>query len=508
MPAQLAILLCSIGIVVLFYLNRNEAARTSRGLWVPVVWVWLAGSRPVSMWLGMSAPHDASANVEGSPVEAAIFGVLLAIGVIILGTRAAKTQRYLAVILPVILYSVYCLISVTWSPIPVPALKRWAKDVGDVVMALVICTDTQPIEALRRLYARVGFILFPLSIVLIRYTTLGRAWDNDGNLSNVGISDNKNALGLIVFVISLGALWNVRWLFVNKGEPNRRRRLVAEGILLVSGVALLAMAHSSTSLACFLLGSGLMLTTQMRMFKRRPSRVYGLCVAILLVGALVIIAGGSGGFAGVLGRDSTLTGRTDIWAALIPAASNPVIGTGFESFWNSPNVSIFYQTLTLWHWYKPEHLNEAHNGYLEIYLNLGWIGVCLIALILITGCARACRSFRRNRDLGGLMLSYIITGAIYSVTEAGFRTLNAMWIFVLLAVVTVSGVNAQLFGEETTECLGKGRIRVGNELFKRDEKNGWGWESRENRRDYTGSLWRGDVPRKVRSTHEAYWRSE
>ena len=445
MPAQLALILCGIGVVVLFCLNRVKTVRTSRALWIPVIWLGLAGSRPVSMWFGMTPPTQ-TANIDGSPVDAAVFAVLLAIGLMVLIGRRKKTIRYLAVIGPIIAYSVYCLVSVMWSPVPVPAFKRWLKDLGDMVMVLIICTDAQPMEALGRLYSRIGFILFPFSVVLIRYTTIGRAWNNDGLLTNVGVTTDKNMLGLIVFVISLGVVWNFRRLLVNKGEPNRRQRLLAQGILLAFGIYLLSIAHSSTSLACFLLGSGLVLATHLRAIARRPSRVYALSVAIFCVGGLAILFGGAEGTASTFGRDATFSGRTNIWAAVILAASNPIIGIGFESFWNSANVLIVQRSLALVNWYHPEGLSEAHNGYLEIYVNLGWIGVCFIALILTTGFLRASRVLRRDGELGSLMLAYIITGAIYSVTEAGFRTLNPMWMFLLLAVVSVSGANAGLFG--------------------------------------------------------------
>ena len=102
-------------------------------------------------------------------------------------------------------------------------------------------------------------------------------------------------------------------------------------------------------------------------------------------------------------------------------------------------------------WYHAEGLNEAHDGYLEVYLNLGWIGVCLIVVILLTGYSRACRAFRRNREIGTLILPYIITFMLYNITEAGFRTLGASWIFMLLSVITASGVNAGLVPDETTQ---------------------------------------------------------
>jgi exopolysaccharide production protein ExoQ len=187
-----------------------------------------------------------------------------------------------------------------------------------------------------------------------------------------------------------------------------------------------------------------MLAAHLRAFRRQPSRVHLLCLAMVLVGGGALLSGDTA--ANALGRDSSFSGRTLMWAAMFPAVSNPMIGVGFDSFWTSPNAQIFHDNLDFLHWYHAEQINEAHNGYIEVYLNLGWIGVCLIALILVTGYWRACESFRRDPELGSLTLAYVISGAVYNITEAGFRTLNPMWVFLLLAIVTSNCASAGLFG--------------------------------------------------------------
>jgi exopolysaccharide production protein ExoQ len=133
---------------------------------------------------------------------------------------------------------------------------------------------------------------------------------------------------------------------------------------------------------------------------------------------------------------------------VIPTVPNSIVGAGFESFWISPSAGIFHRKLLALGWYPPlaAALNEAHNGYIEVYLNSGWIGVCLIALILVGGYRRAVKIFHRDPELGSLFLAYISTGAFYSITEAGFRMLSPAWIFLLVAIVSASGVNAGLFG--------------------------------------------------------------
>ena len=108
---------------------------------------------------------------------------------------------------------------------------------------------------------------------------------------NTGVTTNKNLLGVMVLVISLGTLWRVITLLRAKGQPNRGRHLFAQGTLLAFGVVLLQMADSSTSIACFILGGGLILATGMRAIRSRPARVHVLCLVIFLTGGLTLLFG-------------------------------------------------------------------------------------------------------------------------------------------------------------------------------------------------------------------------
>jgi O-antigen ligase len=420
----------------LFYLDRDSTIYTSRALWLPVIWISIIGSRSVSAWFGVS-DAGASSQLDGSPVDAAVYAVLSAAAIAVLVRRSNRTCTLLAANWPILAYFLYCLISTTWSYHPDVSFKRWIKAVGDLAMVLVITTEPRLRDALIRLFSRIGFLLLPTSVLLIKYYwLLGRAFTPDGLSMNTGVTTNKNSLGVTLLVVSLGTLWRVLALVREKTKPNRRRQLLAQGSLLALGILLFKMADSATSTACFLLGSAIILMTNVRAIGSRPARAHLFCLGIVLAGAFIMLFGGQSLATKALGRKSDFSGRTVIWAAVIRAAGNPLIGTGFESFWISPNEMEFERSLV--GWWHPENLNEAHDGYLEVYLELGWVGVSLISLILITGYARAVAMLRQNPSMGGLMLAYIICGAVYSITEAGFRELTVEWIFLLLAVVAAS----------------------------------------------------------------------
>jgi O-antigen ligase len=169
---------------------------------------------------------------------------------------------------------------------------------------------------------------------------------------------------------------------------------------------------------------------------------------ILLAGSTALL-GGNEGITHALGRKSDLTGRTEIWAALLPMAPNPVVGAGFESFWLGPRKTI------IWNAFPGNPLNEAHNGYLEVYLNLGAVGLLLILLILMSGYRRAVAAFRHTPDLGGLMISYVGAATVYNITEAGFRMLNPIWIFLLFAVIAASATVRVAQGVTVPEFPGR-----------------------------------------------------
>lgn len=457
MGFALAFLVFSTGIAGLFYLDRDKSEKVSRALWFPVIWLWIIGSRPVSSWFlalrGGGAPGAGpglDAQLDGSPIDAIVFFFLLAAGLTVMAKRQRKMSALLRVSTPILIYFSYTLASTLWSPFPEVAFKRWTKDLGELAMVIIIVTDGDPLAALRRVFTRVGFILLPFSIMLMRYSDLGRGYDPDGVPMNTGVTTNKNTLGLITFVVSLGAVWGFLHVLLDKKHPDRRRHLIARGTLVLFGLAVLYMAHSATSVACFSLGTMLILATRLPVIRRKPGRIHALVLTMLLGGGAIMLFGGEAAVVGALGRDTTLTGRTEIWSAVIPMCPNRFVGAGFESFWNGYGGNVAGLSKF------QRGINSAHDGYIDVYLNLGWIGVGLIGMLLISGYARASAAFRRNPEIGGLLLAYVATSTIYSITEAGFRILTPTWISLLLAVVAGSGYASGLLGSRKRRPAQKG----------------------------------------------------
>lgn len=433
MPPQIAAVVFALGIWGLFALDRQPKGQTSKALWIPIMWLLIGGSRNVDEWLHLSSPMVQGARyLEGDPVDRAVLATLMALGVIVLLHRQRQVGAVLRASVPVLLFFAYCGLSSLWSDYPDVAFKRWFRGVGDLVMILVILTDQDWVLALKRVLTRVSFLLLPLSVLLIRYyPNLGRGYSVSGEtMFWTGVTTDKNGLGMICLIFGLGNLWYFIEIYQGRKGAQQTRPLIAHGIVVLITLWLLWESNSMTSISCFVLACGLMVATGRWQLARKPAVASFLVLAAIGASAFVLFSGGGGDVLQTMGRNPTLTGRTEVWNVVLPLAQSPLVGTGYESFWLGDRLAkIGEQTSS--------GINEAHNGYLEFYLNLGWVGLTLLALIIGTGFRRVVLAVSRAPALGKLMLAYFVIGPIYNFTEAGFKMQNPVWIFFLLAVMAV-----------------------------------------------------------------------
>lgn len=414
---------------LLFWFDRAPKSGVSKALWIPTIWLFLGSSRNLSEWLQRTGPRSApDVYLEGSPLDRALLSTILALGVIVLLGRKKRVATLLRSNMPILLYFGYCAISALWSDYPDVSFKRWFRAAGDVVMVLVVLSDRDWLMALRRLLSRLGYLLIPLSVLLIRYyPALGRIYSKDGSPAWTGVTTDKNALGMLCLVFGLAALFRVIKIWQGEEGIRKSRPLIAQGILLAMTMYLLHEAHSATALACFILAGGVMVLTSSFRWARKPLYLHFMVWAALTVAVSSLFLGIGSSLIEGLGRNSTLTGRTTIWHYALLEVRNPILGTGFESFWLGPRLLRVSRGIK-------QGVNEAHNGYIEVYLNLGWVGVALLGGVIVSGYRRLVPAVRRQTHIGSLGMAYWMVGVAYNFSEAGFKMMNPVWILFLLSI--------------------------------------------------------------------------
>ena len=97
------------------------------------------------------------------------------------------------------------------------------------------------------------------------------------------------------------------------------------------------------------------------------------------------------------------------------------------------------------------HPNQAHNGYLETYLNLGIIGLVLILAVLVSCYSKACRAIQVNLDWGRFRLGFLVALIIYNWTEAAFKATHPLFFMLYLITLDLPGRGEEEEEEEEDE---------------------------------------------------------
>mgnify|MGYP005838870173 CR=1 FL=1 len=435
MPPSVASLVFTAAIVSLFVWDWRLNGKTSSALAIPALFMFVVASRPVSIWIGgpvWSAANDLS---EGSPLDATFYLVLQLLAAFVLIRRAKKVQVLLRAAWPLLVFLGYCLLSLTWSDFPFVALKRWVKIVGDAMMVLVVATDSSPVTAVKRFIAWPGFVLIPLSVLFIKYyPELGHGYDAwTGAQYFQGVSYNKNGLGVICLYWGIG----YAWILIESLRQWRKNRssIVLTTVFVGICIWLLLLSDSKTSLACFVIAITMLSISKLLYIRTRPVLIHLIVLLMLLVPAAVLFLGVSPSAIEAIGRDSTLTDRTLLWEEIFSLRVNPIVGAGYESFWLGDRLRKLWGVF----WWRP---TQSHNGYIEMYINLGLIGLGLLAAVLYRGYLRTIAAVHRQEVCSGLFLAFIVATIPYNFTEAAYRLQNVPWVFSLLAVVGLPLIEA------------------------------------------------------------------
>lgn len=432
MSSNIATVVYGLFILTLFLLEHDRNSKVSSALWLPVVWLFLGASRSVASWLGgVPSGDEITPYAEGNFLDAIIFAGLLAAGLGVLLARRRRARTFLRANGPLLVLLFYCAASVLWSDYPLISFKRWIKALGDLVMVLVVLTDPEPTGAVKRLLARSGFVLLPLSILLIKYyPNLGRAFSIwTGEAMNTGVASHKNGLGYICLIFGLGSFWYLLEALRGGNRHHAAGPLIAHGAILAMALWLFSIADSATSFGCFLMGSGLMVAMRLRMVAGTPAILHLLVGLLLFIVFYGLILNPGAGLIETAGRDTTLTGRTKMWNDLYQMSVDPWFGVGYESFWFGPRLQVI--------WRDNMHVHQAHNGYLEVFLNLGWAGVALLGLVMAWGYRNVNRALRWDPEAGRIRLVFFVVAAVYNLTEHAFGALHPVGIVFLLAVIAI-----------------------------------------------------------------------
>lgn len=433
MPPGVALILCCSLIGFAFALDFKRKPDVTNALWIPLLWMMIVGSRFVSQWIEIgSGSLSASGIEEGSPIDRMVFGVLLLSGAIVLMQRRVRTSELLGHNKWLLVWFIYCGVSIGWSDFPDIAFKRYVKGFGTVIMVLVVLTEPNPLESLRTLVRRCGYVLLPLSLLFIKYyRNIGVGFDEwTGQTIYVGVALNKNTLGRLTLVCAFFFFWTLITVWRDRRKALITKEWWLHALFFVLSVWLLRLTDSATSIGVLFAGILAFVAFEMPVIKRNRRQTGVIILASILLFLMLDRAMGITEFlvVEVLGRNMTFTDRAYLWKDLLNMGTNPIWGAGYDSFWLGHRLDI------LWERYRWQP-TESHNGYLETYLELGVVGLVLLAGCIIAISRNIEKTLVYDFELGRFRLAFLLMVLLYNLTEASFKGITLMWLMFLLISV-------------------------------------------------------------------------
>jgi len=453
MPSLIGLIVTIAVVLILLRIDYLRAPENSPALWIPTVWLLISASRPVAAWFAISATAE---EADSSPMDQFVLIMLLALGLFILSLRHINWRQFFKENTWLITLLWYFLLSTFWSEIQSVSIKRWIREFIAIIMALVVLSEQNPLRAAESIFRRTAYILLPFSLLLIKYFPIyGVQWGRwSGEIMWIGVTMQKNGLGRLCMISSFFLIWSLLQRSQKKALSNRQYIAYADLLILALSFILMfgptVQAYSATAVTALLAGlAAYALRMYMKKYRIQPANLTFniVLVLIIILGTTNIFIGGStvAGFSGVLGRDTTLTGRTDVWASLLPAVLGRFsFGHGFGGFWTNTTR-------------KNYDISEAHSGYLDVLLETGLCGLLLFTLFLVASSRKALKTSNLDYNWATLWICYIFMAAIHNITETSFTSLTSHLSAVILFLTVSSSHSTSFFNISKTKHISVSR---------------------------------------------------
>jgi O-antigen ligase len=406
----------------------------------------------LAFWIGRGDAEIGS----GSRYERYLLIFLLCLGLMILYRRRFDWYKALKDNIWLIVLICYMFVSIFWSETPYTSFKRWTRELIAVIMAFLILTEADPRQAVQGVLKRSIYVLIPFSLLLVFFfPDIGtKEYAGGAMVSWNGITGGKNLLGRLCLISILFLIWSLVKNWQKRDTHDARHHqmwidvvILSVAVFLMKGPGIGKML-SITSVMILFLGLATLFGLQlMKRFKRGIglSTLKTFIVACIVLGTVSVFAGGlvvGESVTTAIGREETLTGRSEIWAMFVPhVMEEPLLGYGVGGFWTDKRVKTY-------------RLNQAHSGYLDILLDYGFIGLIFFSLFLLSSSQKAHKELSHNYNWGSLLICFLIMSTIYNVAEATLDSLTSDLTATILFLYVITSGTTATHVEEKNEYYG------------------------------------------------------
>jgi len=315
--------------------------------------------------------------------------------------------------------------SVLWAQMPDLVVRRAIAVAGATLFGIVVAIRLPFAEQLK-LFRWAVRIAGGLSLAVLVLAPSAAIVAGAEGSSVRGIFNHKNHLGA---TMALGAL--VEWCC----PETTRKAKVLRSLFIFVYLVLLVLSNSMTSVVAF--AAAVLVVYAFKLLHARCKLPLPMLFVILLVTACVAI-GIESSVTQLLGRSSDLTGRTELWSfTWNMIAKSPWLGFGLSGFWmGASEESLSVQTQLGW---TPIY---SHNGYLEILLSLGFVGLLLFLIMMGTGIKRVLRRAHAAHSIQDLWpIAFFTFFLVHNLAECTILVQNSLeWSLCIATVISSDGM--------------------------------------------------------------------
>lgn len=352
---------------------------------------------------------------QGIKLPPLISSVLVLLSFIVISALIIRQWRsfiYVATRDLILLLTVgIALISVVWSTNPGETLASSRAILSSTAFGIYLATRYTPKEQLSLLAYFFGIytiLNFLIALLLPSYGMPFRTEDGGGVVLQ-GFTGHKNQLA--------AAMAMATTLFLDISVYGQKYRRAASVGAMVTFIALL-LSKGKGSLGIFIGLLCLMPLYKVAKIDYRLKTFFGIC-AFLISAVIIIITLINLEYIVVdfLGKDMNFSGRIPLWNYLIQRGmEKPWLGYGYGAFWADPAERLGVELNT---WIEAVGSSgNSHNAYVELFLQLGFLGMALVILSFVTVLIRVLSLLALTKQIEYFwMLQFLLFIAISSYSE-------------------------------------------------------------------------------------------
>jgi O-antigen ligase len=366
---------------------------------------------------------------EGSSVLLMLTVAMCVICVALMLTSIRQTLRMALKQKAILAFAVLGFLSTLWSQDPSLTFRRATLLFLTFAFAWFFATYYSPADQMRLLLAA-GVIVALASIAMaLLLPQFGISKYGEWK----GVFAHKNHLGLgMFFLFSALPFCNI----------SSGRRLLTLALQAVLPVGLILLSQSKTSLILVALLIAVRAFGPYITSRRKEQLPFALFLAICGIALTVLgITFGREIILPLLGKEPTLTGRTEHWAVLAPFALKHLwLGYGYSAFWTGTGDSLQVMNII------GAGMKGSDSGFVDMMLQFGLVGLSLMFIVFLT-CARDfVRLFRRDSMP---LVAYWYVGLIVATLVGSFtETLFLGSVTTFIFAIACAGLRNLRYGEE------------------------------------------------------------